>query len=65
MLHAGLLGHSPSGDMDAVFLLGLNDGVLSREADSLLTETERAEAQSATGAYLGMTDDSRSPRGWT
>lgn len=60
MLHAGLLGHSLSGDMDAVFLLGLNDGVLSREADSLLTEAERAETQSATGAYLGMTDESRS-----
>jgi ATP-dependent helicase/nuclease subunit B len=59
MLHAGVLGHSLSGDMDAVFLLGLNDGVLTREADSLLTETERADAQLATGAYLGMTDESR------
>ncbi|MDD3213838.1 MAG: hypothetical protein PHY64_09185, partial [Eubacteriales bacterium] len=60
MLHAGTLGHYLSGEMDAVFLLGLNDGVLGREADSLLTEAERADAQAATGAYLGMTDQSRS-----
>lgn len=60
MLHAGALGHFLSGEMDAVFLLGLNDGVLSREADSLLTEEERAATQEATGAYLGMTDESRS-----
>lgn len=59
MLHAGVLGHFLSGEMDAVFILGLNDGVLSREADSLLTETERADTQEATGAYLGMTDESR------
>lgn len=60
MLHAGTLGHFLSGEMDAVFLLGLNDGVLSREAESLLTEEERAATQAATGAYLGMTDESRS-----
>ncbi|MEA4997840.1 MAG: PD-(D/E)XK nuclease family protein [Candidatus Limiplasma sp.] len=59
MLHAGVLGHSLSGEMDAVFLLGLNDGVLSRTADSLLSEDERAATQEATGAYLGMTDESR------
>ena len=59
MLHAGVLGHSLSGEMDAVFLLGLNDGVLNRAADSLLTEDERAATQQATGAYLGMTDESR------
>ncbi len=60
MLHAGALEHYLCGDMDAVFLLGLNDGVLSREAESLLTEEERAETQRATGGYLGMTDESRS-----
>lgn len=59
MLHAGALGHYLSGDMDAVFLLGLNDGVLSRGGESLLTEEERTQAQQATGAYLGMTDESR------
>ena len=59
MLHAGLLGHYLCGEMDAVFLLGLNDGVLSRGADSLLTEEERAGAQAATQTYLGMTDQSR------
>ncbi len=59
MLHAGVLGHYLSGEMDAVFLLGLSDGVLARSADSLLTEEERAQAQQGTGAYLGMTDESR------
>lgn len=59
MLRAGTLGHFLSGEMDAVFLLGLNDGMLSREADSLLTAEERADAEAATGAYLGMTDESR------
>lgn len=59
MLHAGSLGHYLSGDMDAVFLLGLSDGVLTRGTESLLTEDERAQAQQATGAYLGMTDESR------
>ena len=60
MLHAGTLGHSLSGEMDAMFMLGLNDGVLTRAADSLLSEEERADTQSATGAFLGMTDESRS-----
>ncbi|MCE5342196.1 MAG: hypothetical protein LLF96_01220, partial [Eubacteriales bacterium] len=59
LLHAGVLGHSLSGEMDTVFLLGLNDGVLTREADSLLTEPERADTQQATDTYLGMTDESR------
>ncbi len=59
MLHAGTLGHYLSGEMDAVFILGLNDEALSRDADSLLTEEERALTQQATGAYLGMTDESR------
>ncbi|MDD3411303.1 MAG: PD-(D/E)XK nuclease family protein [Eubacteriales bacterium] len=59
MLHAGTLGHYLSGDMDAVFVLGLNDGVLTKQTDSLLSESERALAQRATGAYLGLTDESR------
>lgn len=59
MLHAGLLGHSLAENMDAVFLLGLNDGVMQRETQSLLTPEERAKAQEATGCFLGMTDQSR------
>ena len=59
MLHVGTLGHYLSGEMEAVFLLGLNDGALSRSTESLLTEAERAQAQAATGAFLGMTDESR------
>ncbi len=60
MLHTGTLGHALLGDMDAVFLLGLNDGVLTRSADSLFSEAERAVAQEKTGAFLGLTDESRS-----
>lgn len=37
MLHAGALGHLLAEDMEAVFLLGLNDGILSRDTESLLT----------------------------
>ncbi|HNW87740.1 MAG TPA: PD-(D/E)XK nuclease family protein [Candidatus Limiplasma sp.] len=60
MLHAGTLGHFLSGEMDAVFLLGLNDGVLTRGAETLLTDEERDDAQAATGCFLGMTDEGRS-----
>ena len=59
MLHVGALGHYLSGEMDAVFLLGLNDGVLLRNADSLFSEEERAQTQEKTGAFLGLTDKSR------
>ncbi|MBE5777788.1 MAG: hypothetical protein E7331_00455 [Clostridiales bacterium] len=59
MLHVGILGHSLAEDMEAVFLLGLNDGVLIRETQSLLTAEEREEAQEKTGCFLGMTDQSR------
>lgn len=59
MLHAGVLGHSLAEDMEAVFLLGLNDGALSRNTDSLLSFEERAGTETATGAFLGMTDESR------
>ncbi|MEG2207324.1 MAG: hypothetical protein RR065_04385, partial [Clostridia bacterium] len=44
MLHAGTLGHLLAEDMDAVFVLGLNDGVLQRDTQSLLTPVERARA---------------------
>ncbi|MBN1778212.1 MAG: PD-(D/E)XK nuclease family protein [Clostridiales bacterium] len=59
MLHAGVLGHYLSGEMDAVFLLGMNDGILTRSTESLLTEDERARAQENTQSFLGMTEESR------
>ncbi len=59
MLHAGLLGHYLAEEMDAVFLLGLSDGVLARETASLLSEEERARTERDTGAFLGLTDESR------
>lgn len=59
MLHAGALGHLLAEEADAVFLLGLNDGLLSRDTDSLLTPEERARTQEDTGCFLGLTDDSR------
>ncbi len=59
MLHAGVLGHSLTGDADAVFILGMNDGILSKSTESLLTGEERARAQESTQTYLGMTEESR------
>ena len=59
MLHAGVLGHYLSGEMDAVFLLGMNDGALSRGSESLLTDEERTQAQENTQTFLGMTEESR------
>lgn len=59
MVQAGTLGHSLPSEMDAVFLLGLTDGLLARQTDSLLTEEERARTQAETGAFLGVTDESR------
>ena len=59
MLHAGTLGHLLAEEVDAVFLLGLSDSVLTRETDSLLTPEERARTQSDTGCFLGLTDENR------
>ncbi|MEG2719510.1 MAG: PD-(D/E)XK nuclease family protein, partial [Clostridia bacterium] len=59
MLHAGTLGHLLTEGADAVFLLGLNDSILTRATESLLTPEERAQAQISTGNYLGLTDESR------
>ncbi|MCL1855174.1 MAG: PD-(D/E)XK nuclease family protein, partial [Clostridia bacterium] len=59
MLHVGTLGHYLSGEMEAVFILGLNDGVLTRSTESLLTKEERTLTENQTGAYLGITDESR------
>lgn len=59
MLHAGALGHLLAAEADAVFLLGLNDGLLSRNTESLLSPDERAQTQQETGCFLGLTDENR------
>ena len=59
MLHAGALGHLLAVEADTVFLLGLNDGLLSRSTESLLTPDERAKTQEETGCFLGLTDENR------
>lgn len=59
MLHAGALGHLLAVESDAVFLLGLNDGLLSRNTESLLSPDERAQTQQETGCFLGLTDENR------
>lgn len=59
MLHVGTLGHSLPENVDALFLMGLSDGVLQRETQSLLTPEERQAAQEETGCFLGLTDDNR------
>lgn len=52
MVHAGALGHLLAEEADAVFLLGMNDGLLSRVTDSLLTPEERAQTQKDTRTFL-------------
>ena len=59
MLHAGALGHLLAVEADAVFLLGLNDGLLNRSTESLLSPDERAQTQQKTGCFLGLTDENR------
>ena len=59
MLHVGTLGHSLPENVDALFLMGLSDGVLQRDTQSLLTPEERQAAQEETGCFLGLTDDNR------
>jgi len=59
MLHAGTLGHLLAEEADAVFLLGLSDGLLAKETDSLLTPEERQKTQEDTGCFLGLTDENR------
>ena len=59
MLHAGTLGHLLAEEADAVFLLGLSDGLLAKETDSLLTPEERLKTQEDTGCFLGLTDENR------
>ena len=60
MLHAGALGHMLAEEADAVFLLGLSDGLLTKDTDSLLTPEERERTQTETGCFLGLTDENRS-----
>lgn len=59
MLHAGTLGHLLAEETDAVFLLGLSDGLLVKETDSLLTPEERHKTQEDTGCFMGLTDENR------
>ena len=59
MLHAGALGHLLAEEAEAVFLLGLNDGLLTRATDSLLSPEERSRTQTDTGCFLGLTDENR------
>lgn len=59
MLHAGVLGHLLAEEADAVFLLGMNDGLLTRQTDSLLSPDERAQTQQDTGCFMGLTDENR------
>lgn len=59
MLHAGVLGHLLAEEADVVFLLGMNDGLLSRTTDSLLSPDERARTEQDIGCFMGLTDENR------
>lgn len=58
-LVAGQIGNVRTAQVDALFLLGMNDGRLQSSAQSLLTDEERAYASKAAKAYLGMVDSDR------
>lgn len=55
----GAMGHVRTGQVDALFLLGANDGMIASGSDGLLNERERAEAMAQGDVYLGMSDRER------
>lgn len=56
-VQAGPVGHLMMGNMQAVFIMGLQDGALSASQQSLITDAERAHAQETTGRMLGSTGE--------
>lgn len=52
---AGEAGHLMTGEVDALILMGMQDGVTAAGTDSLLTERERAALTSAVHRPVGMT----------
>lgn len=59
VLQIGTLDHMIMQEADVVFLMGLNEGLLSRETESLLRPEERLLAEKLGECYLGLTDVSR------
>ena len=58
-LVAGQIGNVRTAQVDALFLLGMNDGKLQSSSQSLLTDEERALTAREADAYLGMVDSDR------
>ena len=56
----GEAGHLMTGQIDALLVMGLQDGVLSSALDSLLTERERAELSDAMRRPVGLTRQEQS-----
>lgn len=55
----GQIGHVRSGSVEALFLLGANDGLgVSRDA-SLLEDAQRLHTAREAGVYLGMSEEER------
>lgn len=52
-VQAGPVGHLMPGRLQALFVMGLQDGALAAEQNSLLLDEEREAAQEATGLMLG------------
>ena len=58
-LIAGRVGNVRTARVDALFMLGMNDGRLQSADRGLLTDEERARASGEAKAYLGMSDADR------
>lgn len=56
----GEAGHLMTGEVDALIVLGLQDGVLASSMDSLISESERAQLCDAMHRAIGMTRQEQS-----
>lgn len=56
-VQAGPIGHLMPGRIQALFVMGLQDGALAARQNSLLSDEEREAAQTATGRVLGSTQE--------
>ena len=59
MLSISKIGHIITQDIDVVFIMGLNDGLLNIETKTLLTPEEKLNTEEKLETFLGISDDNR------
>ena len=57
MLATGTLGHMLQHDVDIVFVMGLNDGILTRVEQGLFNDEEKNETATANSVFLGASEN--------